>query len=372
MHHLTRLSLAYPKTMLVILLVITAFLAAGLPRVRTEFGYRVLVGDDHPSIQALDAMIAQFGGGLPLQIAWTCGGEKDPCTHVFDEVSLRMSEAVTRDLAAAEGIQQVKGPSNAPLLTPSSAGFAVRRFVEHGEIVADASVLATQALDDPLWVGTIISKDARVGVIVAQPVDTRSDTDVLVVALIDRVLEPFRGQGFEFRLSGQSIGQVYAGRELDESSGSLIPFTVIIIAFVVFMLSRSWQQTLVALATMGLALLWTVGLMGWLDWPKDGIHEVLAPLILVVGVCDAMHLVSRHASIRSQFPDRSAALTAAAKQVGAACLVTSLTTAAAFMSFTTSALDAFVRFGAIASFGVIACLLLTFTLLPVATMIRGS
>ncbi len=36
MHHLTRLSLAYPKTMLVILLVITAVLAAGLPRVYIE------------------------------------------------------------------------------------------------------------------------------------------------------------------------------------------------------------------------------------------------------------------------------------------------------------------------------------------------
>ena len=80
MHHLTRLSLIYPKTTMIILLAITAVLAAGLPRVRTEFGYRVLVGDDHPSIQALDALIAQFGGGLPLQIGWTCGGERTrPC-----------------------------------------------------------------------------------------------------------------------------------------------------------------------------------------------------------------------------------------------------------------------------------------------------
>jgi hypothetical protein len=44
--------------------------------------------------------------------------------------------------------------------------------------------------------------------------------------------------------------------------------------------------------------------------------------------------------------------------------MTSLTTAAGFASFATSDLESFVRFGLIAAFGVMAALLLTFTLLP--------
>ena len=57
----------------------------------------------------------------------------------------------------------------------------------------------------------------------------------------------------------------------------------------------NWAQTMSALFTMGVAVLWTVGLMGWLGWPRDAIHEVLLPLILVVGACDAMHLLARQA-----------------------------------------------------------------------------
>ncbi len=52
-------------------------------------------------------------------------------------------------------------------------------------------------------------------------------------------------------------------------------------------------------------------------------------------------------------------------QVGAPCLLTTLTTAAGFASFAVSGLESFSRFGWIAAFGVVAALLLSFTLLPI-------
>ena len=95
--------------------------------------------------------------------------------------------------------------------------------------------------------------------------------------------------------------------------------------------------------------------------------QVLAPLIMVIGVCDAMHLLSRYAAERRLRSSAtvSEALIQAARDAGPACLITTLTTVAAFLSFTTSALDTFVRFGAIAAFAVAACLLLSFSLLPI-------
>ena len=57
MYRLTRLSLSYPKATLLIVAAITIVFAGGLLRLRTEFGFRVLIGDDHPSIQALDRFL---------------------------------------------------------------------------------------------------------------------------------------------------------------------------------------------------------------------------------------------------------------------------------------------------------------------------
>ncbi|GAF94867.1 unnamed protein product, partial [marine sediment metagenome] len=98
MYRLTRISLAHPGVTLLLLAVITVGLAGGLTRLRTEFGYRVLVGDSHPAIVTLDRIIERFSGGLPVQIAWECG-DGHACDTVFGRESLEMADTLTRELA---------------------------------------------------------------------------------------------------------------------------------------------------------------------------------------------------------------------------------------------------------------------------------
>jgi predicted RND superfamily exporter protein/signal transduction histidine kinase len=365
MFWLTQRSLRYPKLTLFVLLVITAALGVGTSRVRSEYGYRVLLGDDHPSIRILDEFIERYGGGLPIIIAWECG-PGHPCSHVFDDASLGMANEVTLALAPLEAVRLVEGPANAALLMPAPGGFTVRRFVEQGQRAPDRDELAARALLDPFWSGTLVSGDGRTGAIVVQPIDTTSETDLRVMAAIQGALAPFEKRGFAFSLAGDPPASVTSGQDLARSTSRLIPLTVAVIALVLFGLCRSWRQTLIALATMGTALLWTFGLLGWLGWPQDGILEVLAPLILTIGVCDAIHLLSRHAAeLASGRTGRDGALLAAARDVAGPCLFMSLTTGVAFASFATSALETFVRFGVISAVGVLACLVLTFSLLPI-------
>ena len=368
MHRLTIFSLDHPKLVGTLLLLTTLVLAAGVPRVEAVYGYRVLIGDDHPAIRALEGFIDRFGGGLPVHIAWECG-EDAPCSSAFDTASLRMAHAVETELASAAGVGRVAGPATAPLLVPGEYGYAVRRFVENGEIPADVEALGERAAKDRFWAGTFVSKDRMVGAIIVQATDTKPATDHLIVDAIETALAPFEAEGFRFHLTGGGASNVIPGRDLAASTNRLIPFTVLAITLVLLMLSRSILQTAVALATMGVAILWTVGVMGFLGWPKDGIHEVLVPLVMVVGICDAIHFLSRYAAAlpaaeARAHDTRRTALVQAAREVGPACLITTLTTGAAFLSFATSSLDAFVRLGITATLGVFVCLLLTFSLLP--------
>jgi predicted RND superfamily exporter protein len=375
MYWLTKVSLRFPKVTLCILLLITAALGVGVTRVRSEYGYRVLLGDDHPSIRTLDEFIERYGGGLPIIIAWECG-PGFPCSDVFDVPSLEMAYAVTQALAPLPEVRLVESPASSALLVPSPDGFAVRRFMENGRRAADADRLGARAIQDPFWAGTLVSPDRKVGAMVVQPIDTNSETDLSVFASVQAALAPFEARGFRFNLAGDPPGNITTGQDLTRSTSRLIPFTVALIAVVLLALCRSWHQALTALATMGVALIWTFGVLGWLGWPQDGILEVLAPLILVIGVCDAIHLLSRYAievaSGGSQATDRRFALLAAARDVASPCLFMSLTTGVAFASFATSALETFVRFGVISAFGVMVCCLLTFSLLPILALALPS
>ncbi len=292
---LTEVSLGHPVRVLVLLSLFTLAFAGQLPKLRTEFGYRPLLGEEHPSIQVLDGFIERFGGGFPVQIAWSCR-QSPHCETIFDPASLRMADAVSRRLASLAVIRDVRSPASSSLLVPTHDGFEVRHFVERGEPAADARLLAERALDDPLWVGNLVSRDGRTGVIVVQPVDSESETSVQVVEAIRQALLPFEAAGFEFHLVGHAVEFVVAGRELAQSSAALTPIAAIVIALIVFALSRSWQGVLASLATVLTSLVWTFGLLAALHWPRDSILQTLAPLILVVGVCDAIHLLSRFAA----------------------------------------------------------------------------
>lgn len=357
-----------PAAALALLIGVTGVLTLGLPQLRAEYGYRVLLGDDHPAIHALDETIDTFGGGLPLTIAWACEAAS-PCEAVHDDESLRMADAITRTLAGSPHVLRVQGIANAPLLVPLTDGFATRRLFEAGAPAPDAAALALRARDDPIWRDRLISQDGRAAAIVLQPRDTRSATDIAMVDSLRRVLAPYEDAGMEFHLVGDAVATVVSGRALAESTARLVPFTVVVIAAIVFLFVRSWAGTLLCLASLGVALLWSFGLLGWLAWPQDGILEVLAPLVLVIGVCDAIHLLAVYASALAKvdaesLSARRAAMQRAAEEVIAPCSVTTLTTALAFLSFLTSDLDTFVRFGSISAFASVACFVTTFSLLP--------
>ncbi len=369
MYWLTKTALRAPVASSLLLLLATAFFVAGLPRARTEFGYRPLLGGAHPAIQDLEDFITTYGGGFPLLVVYDCGPDR-PCASALDAAALRMTAALGDELAVVSGVRNVFSPSNSSLVIPGPDGFAVRRLVEADAIAVDAPALAARALSDPLWIRSLVSEDAAVGAIILQLEDSRSDTMVRVVESIREAIGAYERQGFEFYLVGHPIESVVAGQELAASTAAATPYTAIIIAVIIFALTRSWQAVVITMATMGLGLVWTYGLLGWLGWPQDSVLQILSTLIVVVGVCDAVHLLSRHSveikALRQAATrdTRRAAIIAAARTVGPPCLITTLTTAGAFLSFITSDLATFVRFGLISAAGVAICLALTFSFLP--------
>lgn len=395
MSALARLALARPLATGATLVVVTALFAAGLPRLATDVGYHAFLGADHPAVRRFDAFLERFGGGLPLIAVWSCGGSPrdaaahtaepgagppdapgpSPCANVFDPAALAMAQAVARALAADPTVARVASPATSALLVPGRFGLVPRRFVEDGRPAPDRARLAERAVADPLWVRRLVSPDGRTGAIVAELVSSSGADQAAAYASLDAALAPWEARGFRFARVGGPVEFVVAGGELERATARLVPVMVLLVGAVLLALFRSWSAAGVGLATVGVAVLWTLGLLGWLSafgWAQNSLTQTLAPLVLVIGICDGMHVVAREAAERrAEGPDalddraaRRRRLERVADDVGVPCLLTTLTTAAGFLSFTTAELESFARFGALAAFGVAAALVLTFSLMP--------
>jgi hypothetical protein len=375
LNRLAALSLRRPWLALTLALVATLALGAGALRVGPETGYRAFLGEHHRVVRDLESVTTRFGGGVPFAIVYHCA-EGDPCTSVFDANALAMAQALAVEIAALPGVKRVEGPATSPLLAPELFDLPrARQLAPDGKPAADIAALAQRALHDPTWVGQIVSADARAGAIVVQIADSSGATAERAVDGARAALSVWEARGFRFSLVGGPVEFVVAGRELDQQVARLVPVIVALVGVILLLAFRSLAPSVLALATAGAALVWTVGAQGWLGWPRTSFFQVLPPLMLTVGVCCGIHFISSYAEHLAAMPDEGAGLARGEREalmlrviaeVGQPALYTALTTSAGFASFATSRLESLVRFGWIASFGVLVAFYTAFFLLPIA------
>lgn len=367
----TRVALAHPRATLCAALALALVAAAGVARLGSAAGYRAFLGDSHPSVLRFDAFLARFEGGLPLALVYACEGAA-PCTSVFDAEALAMARDVSAALAGAPGVRRVTSPATATLLLPARPPLPprLRHLVEDGEPAPDREALGRRAREDRLWRGALVSPDGVVGAVVVEVAGSDGATAEAVWAAAERALAPFEARGFRFAAVGGPVEFVVAGGELERAARSLVPLMVALVALGLLLLLRSPAASLALLASVGLAVLFSHGLLGWLGWPQTTLTQILAPIVLVIGVCNGLHLLARVAAARAERPKepRVEQILRAAAEVGAPCLMMSLTTIGGFLSFVPGPLEAFARFGSAAAFGVAASLLLSFTVLPIALL----
>jgi len=357
-----------------VIALVTLGLGSQLARLTTETGYRAYLGAEHPTIRTLDAFIDGFGGGLPMAAVFSCR-DSSACESVFDESALAMAASVVEQLRERPEIRRIESPATSPLLVAD--GDSLSSYTLYGMDTAkiDRAALLRRTASDPAWRSTLVSPDGTVGSILLELASSDSDDSKAVLAALQEAIAPFEARGFRYHIVGQTAQFALTDQALAADSARLTPLMIALVAIVVWVLFRSWQAVVATLATVGLSTLWTMGFMGMLGWPQNAITETIAPLILVMALSDSVHLLSRHAQVREQgipIPEagagRTAAMLEAARQAGAPCLITTLTTAAGFASFATSDLESFVRFGIVCAAGISAALLLTFSLLPILVL----
>ena len=329
------------------------------------FGYHPLLGAEHPAIRQLDRFNSEFSQGFPIYISWPCGIGQ-PCRSVFDEPSREMARSIAANLRQLDEIRVVRIPADTLAVGSAGPSSLILEALTDSQPVLDPAVFIHSA-----WAEKLVSEDASSGVIAVFLRDSTSETAVTAVDQITKLLARYEVDGFEFALVGHAVEFAIAGRDLVESSLLLVPVIAASIALMILILLGSFPISFISVLTVGVALTWSLGLIGWLAFPLDGVLQGLAPLILVVGICDSVHLLSRYLEssdrqdTRPSSQDVSKALLRASRDVAQPCFFTSLTTAAAFLSFLISNLPAFTRFGITSVFGIASCLVLTFTLIPV-------
>lgn len=179
--------------------------------------------------------------------------------------------------------------------------------------------------------------------------------------------------GFDLRLTGPVTAEALLGRAVLDDLARLVPWMVAVIAVLLFFALRSVGGVAVCLTEVLLVLVWTLGAMGWCGVPVTLVTTVLPVILMTVAVTDEIHLLDRFRHHLAAGSPRVEALVAAVDEVGRPIVLTSLTTAVAFLSFLSASVAPVRHFGLFTSLGVVLAMALSFTLVPaLARVLPGS
>ncbi|MEM1348334.1 MAG: efflux RND transporter permease subunit, partial [Myxococcota bacterium] len=239
--------------------------------------------------------------------------------------------------------------------------------VEISSEIADA--LRGFASREPLLQGQAVSSDGTVATVLMWIRDDVQEAvlierfDDLLHQELERVELP---RGVRVELGGIPRVRVDVVRSLRREQIVFIPVTAALFFVLLFWLFRRPAGAILPLITVGIAVISVIAVMILLGKPINIINNILPVMLFVIGISDSVHMLTRQAEEMEQGHDKREAIRRMIAHTGAACLLTSTTTAVGFASLVIADTDILKDFGWEAALGVMFAYVATLLFLPSA------
>ncbi len=183
--------------------------------------------------------------------------------------------------------------------------------------------------------GKFLSDDGTLALIVIsldRQVVAEQSLRTVIDGLKQATATAFDGSDLNVKFTGAPVMQLEIRNAVERDRLIYNGLGFLIGLVVAYLFFRRLSLTLIAVAGPAIAILWTLGVLGALDFRLNLFINVITPLILVQGFSDSMHLVLAVRRAVMAGEDRFAAARAAVIDVAPACLLTAMNAAIAILS----------------------------------------
>ena len=210
----------------------------------------------------------------------------------------------------------------------------------------------TKVLQDRRFVNNLIAADGTALTIVLKTINrsTLEQSDELMDSLHNLLKTyPFEATHLLGRASFQTA---MVRMEMREVLVSTLIAALLTIA-ILFFIFRRWWSVFIAIAGIGLALLFFLGLLSVMGRELNALAALYPILMCIVGVADTIHITSKYLDELEKGHDRQTAIRVTLREIGLATFITCVTTAIGFASLLTNRTAPIQGFGLNAALGVV-------------------
>jgi len=361
----------YPKTVLLILLLLTGFLGSQLGNITMETDADAMMPEGHPAILYNDQIEDIFG----IRDTMIIGIVNEAEGGVFNPETLALVKRLTEKIAALKGVVAITDDDVISLATIDNIigtenGFEVAKFME--VLPADQAEIETlkhKLYDNGMFVGGIISQDGTATAIYAEldnGLETRAQVYKDIKALVTE--EMGKGGPEKIYVAGRPVLEVTFGEFMAEDMQKMMPIVIGVVVVVLFLIFRGLAGVVLPLLVVIGSVIWSMGIMSLSGIPMYIISTQMPVILMAVGTAYGIHILNKYMQERIQHPEmeKRQLILIVMDEIWKPVVMTGLTTAIGFSSLITAYMVPIRYFGIFTAIGVLTAMVFSLLMIPAA------
>jgi len=353
--------LAAPGSVIVISVFLIFLAVYPASQIKTDFNLEGFYPEDDQVIADYDLLESEFGRDDNVILV----GFSDENLMTVD--NLKIIRDLSNSFESIEFIESVNSIWNAREIKESQGTLSFELYLTEQLIESGEIENAVQSIkEDPFLKGFLIN-DTGTAAAILLSINEEKNTYPNRNQIIDELNEILSvySDRFEFHISGIPY---YRNQYVNLLNGEIITyiaFSSFLIIILLWYLYRSVWGVLFPMIIVWTTLLFTIALMHLTGGHLEIMSSTIAPILLCVGVADAIHMISKYDDARESGMEKRDSILEMLKTLGSATFLTSVTTAIGFASLLSSTVVPMQKFGAYTALGVLMAYVITIFFLPV-------
>ena len=352
-----KLVLDHPWAVIVVVALLTLAAASFLPRMTFDASIDAMIPDDDPVLVELREVVEDFGSQDLFLIAVQAD-------NVFSASTLKKIHDLAAELEELPGVAEVQTPFNAQKVESSFFGIEIAPMTgELPQTMEAIEQFKADILSSP-YAGRLVTGDGR-GAALFLELDNHGSGEGRneLMAKIEETVKGYEDPE-QIHVMGDAYVFYYTERAMKQDLLKLVPFVVVIIAAVLYVSLRSVLGIVVPLVTVGISVIWTVGIMIGMGIPVSIISMVMPVILVTIGIASSIHILNKYQEGLSSGLPKRRALEETFAAITSPVLMAALTTAAGFAALITAFVHPIREFGVLTAIGVMLAMGLSLSLVP--------
>ncbi len=357
----------YPFVYLAIAIIFTVLTFVSVTELKEDFTYRIFFEKTDPNLLELEQFEKEFSGSDTLLVAINSP------SGIFDPETIDIVRTLSQELWQTPHSIRVDSITNFQLISAVESDLSITDFISP-DIKLTKKYLDKQksVVDDHKFLKDFLVNKAYDTTIINIQMIPDSDLAEFEKAVthVRKVLKNYDKGDHTYYLNG-SVALTYSFKEgsvIDMQK--LMPFVIGAALLFLWVCTRTFYGIILSIFMLAFVSIASYGLIAFLDIKIHNLTIFVAQILIGISIADITHILVTYKSFLNKYTDRMEALYKAAEKNLIPTLLTSITTAVGFYSFTISELPALKDFGIMAGSGTLIAWFYTyFFIVPMLTFV---